>query len=209
VAFPSGLRQLARPEAAVACVGCGELAGRGYPECADCEERVERYWVADWLAVLDEESVAPEDLVGTVLADVTWRYPWTCVDWALRLSECPDCGAELATGDPGCVGCAIADDKRWAREHDISTGPAARVSGNERALRTARVVLRAPARYRTTVVLHWRLVLPFLLTGELAGFERNHWLRAALISGRYDELSTRRHYADLVDAPRVPWHDVD
>lgn len=192
----------------MSCPGCGELSGRGYPECADCEERVERYWVADWLAVLEEESVSPEDLVGTVLADETWRYPWTCVDWALRLSECTDCGAELATGEPGCLGCAIADDKRWAREHAMPSDPVNRVSGNERALRTARVVLRAPARYRTTVVRQWRLVLPFLLTGELTGGERNHWLRAALISGHYDELAACRHYADLVTASRVPWYDA-
>lgn len=193
----------------MSCAGCGELAGRGYPGCADCEERVERYWVADWLAVLDEESVLPDELVGTVLADETWRYPWTCVDWALRLSDCAACGAELATGVPGCVGCAVADDRRWAREHDISSGPAARMSGNERALRTARVVLRAPTRYRPVVVQQYRLVLPFLLTGELAGGERNHWLRASLIAGRYDELAQYRRYADLVTAPRVPWYDAD
>jgi hypothetical protein len=206
VAYPSGMRLLPRPKVAAPCSGCGELAGRGYPTCPDCEEHVEKYWVADWLAVLNKERVSAEDLVITVLSDETWGYPWTCVDWALRLSDCVVCGGELATGEPDCVACAAADDRRWAREH---TPPSGRMSTNERALRAARVALRAPARFRPAVLSYWRLTIPFLLTGEMTGTENSQWLRASLIAGRYPELASCKRYAELSAALQPPWRDAD
>ena len=142
--------------------------------------------------------------MAAILADQTLRYAWTCVDWALRLSDCAECGAELATGPRDCVSCAIADERRWALEDAAPD----RMTGNERALRQARSVLRAPARHRSTVVSYWRLVLPFLLTGEVVGIERAEWLRACVLAGRYRELATFGSYVELASNSELPWRDA-
>lgn len=204
--FPAGGRRVSRPVAVQHCLECGELAGRGYPSCRECVDAVDGYWYADWTALLTESDVEPGtdaelDLAETVVAR-PGEYPWTCVDWAMAAIDCPACGAELGNGPLDCVLCRIGDESRWEWEH---TAPAATLSPNEHSLREARVVLCAPHRHRGTVVLAWRLSLPFLLTGEVAGRLRTPWLSAYLKAGRYEELASAGSYTQLAGTPELPW----
>src|SRR5256885_1745952 len=102
--FPPGGRRVPRPEAAVPCSNCGELVGRGYPDCVICAERIDELWWADWRALLDAERIRPGtdqelELASRVRADGTGSYPWTCTDWALWLVRCTTCGGQLGSGD--------------------------------------------------------------------------------------------------------------
>lgn len=192
-----GLRQLARPDAVAPCADCGELSGRGYPECAACEDAVDRFWAADWLAAL---AGTPSDLIAAVLSDDGSTYPWTCLDWALRLSNCAGCGREATTGEIECAYCAIADEKRWMAGGTMSP--------NEHSLRQARIALRAPHRHRASQVAYWRLVLPFLLVGDTFTARQAQRLRSFLIAGRYAELSAFTSYAEMASLPDLPWREV-
>ena len=199
---------MARPAAVAYCLECGELAGRGYPWCGDCVAAVDGFWLADWQALVAETDVCEPDLAERVLAGDIGEYPWTCVDWAMTAIDCPACADPLSEGPVGCVLCRIADETRWAWEHLAcadSADPADSITANEHALREARVVLRAPHRHRATIVLTWRLSLPFLLTGEVAGRFRAPWLSAYLRAGRYDELAAAGSYTQLTGTPELPW----
>jgi hypothetical protein len=196
-----------RPTAVQYCLECGELAGRGYPACADCVGAVDGFWLADWYALLAASEVEPGglgevDLAERVVAADVGGYPWTCVDWAMAAIECPQCRAPLGAGPVGCVLCRIADETRWSWEH---LAPPNSITPNEHAIREARSVLRAPHRHRATVVLNWRLALPFLLTGEAVGDLRPQWIRAFLRAGRYDELAAAGSYSQLAATPELPW----
>lgn len=193
------------------CAECGELAGRGYPTCADCVGLVDGLWLADWRALLAETDVEPggraeRALAEQVVAAEVGEHPWTCVDWAMAAITCPACARALGTGPIGCVLCRIADETRWEWEH---TAPVDSITSNEHSLREARVVLLAPHRHRATVVLTWRLSLPFLLTGEVAGRLRAPWLGAYLRAGRYEELASAWSYTQLTCTPELPWRGTD
>jgi hypothetical protein len=204
--FAPGGRRVSRPVAARPCAGCGELVGRGYPTCPECVHVVDEIWLADWRALLAAKDVqgtpAERDLMEHVVAAEVGTYPWTCVDWAMTGIDCPSCGALLGDGPVGCVLCRVADETRWAWDH---TAPADAITPNEHALREARVVLRAPHRHRATVVLSWRLSLPFLLTGEVTGQAGGPWIKAYLRAGRYDELAAAESHTRLADTPELPW----
>lgn len=196
-----------RPVAVQHCLECGELAGRGYPSCPDCAGAVDGYWLSDWQALLAEHDAVPGGptecaVAERVVAEPVGSYPWTCVDWAMAVIECPSCADGLGLGPVGCVLCRIADETRWEWEH---TAPPGSITPNEHALREARSVLLAPHRHRATVVLTWRLSLPFLLTGEVAGRLRAPWLSAYLRAGRYDELAAAGSYTQLTGTPDLPW----
>jgi hypothetical protein len=196
-----------RPVAVQHCLRCGELAGRGYPGCPDCAGALDDFWSADWLALLAETGIEPGesaefDLAEDVVAAGVGEYAWTCVDWAMAMIECPACGDVLSAGPLDCVLCRIADETRWEWEY---VAPDEAISPNEHSLREARVVLLAPHRHRATVVLAWRLSLPFLLTGEVAGRLRTPWLSAYLKAGRYDELAAAGSYHQLTGTPELPW----
>ena len=122
------------------------------------------------------------------------EYRWTCVDWALRQLTCQGCGGELAAGAPTCVGCAAADSAHW--EVPAPTP-------NEHALRTASVMLRAPSWRRESVVSTWRLVLPFVLTGEVPPVTSLREIRTSVIAGRYEELAALESLPLALPAP--PW----
>jgi hypothetical protein len=155
---------------------------------------VDRFWAADWLAAL---AGTPADLISAVLSDDGGTYPWTCLDWALRLSNCAGCGKEATTGDIECAYCAIAEEKRWMAGGDMTP--------NEHALRQARAVLRAPHRHRASQVSYWRLVLPFLLTGDCFTPRQAQRLRSFLIAGRYAEVAAYTSYDELASLPDLPW----
>jgi hypothetical protein len=80
-----------------------------------------------------------------------------------------------------------------------------RMTGNEHAMRVARMVLRAPHRQRETIVRGWRLTMPFLLLGELPTTSQAQWIRAHVLADRYDELVQARSLTDLAGLPSVPW----
>lgn len=189
------------------CLECGELAGRGYPSCQDCVDAIDGFWLADWQELLADADIdaggrAERGLAERVVAAAVGEYPWTCVDWAMAAIDCPACGAGLGTGPIGCVLCRIADETRWEWEF---AAPECSITPNEHALREARIVLLAPHRHRATVVLTWRLSLPFLLTGEVTGRLRAPWLSAYLRAGRYDELAAAGSYTQLAGTPELPW----
>jgi hypothetical protein len=189
------------------CLACGELAGRGYPACPDCADAVDGYWYADWSGLLGGHDVpaggrAERGFAQRVVSGAIGEYPWTCVDWAMAMITCPSCRERLGAGPVGCVLCRIADETRWEWEH---LAPAGSITPNEHSLREARVVLLAPHRHRATVVLSWRLSLPFLLTGEVAGRLRTPWLSAYLRAGRYNELAAAGSYSQLTGTPDLPW----
>ncbi len=172
------------------------MLGRGYPRCAICHAAVERYWRADWAALLAAEGIAPgsadERLLAEVVVAELERHPWTVVDYALTLLRCPECGAEWGGGPPACAACAMAFGNLWA------PGLEAGATMNEHALRVGRWVMRHPHRHSATTVAGWRLNLPLLLAGALpttAEAQRiNAWLKAG---GDAADLAGYRTFAAI------------
>ena len=161
---PAG-RHHPRPSSVEPCPACGGFLGGGYPGCTTCYEAVERYWHADWAALLAAEGIAAgsddERLLAEVIVAELDRHPWTLVDFAMTLVRCPECGAELGGGPTACATCALAFGNLWA------PGLEAGATRNEHALRVGRWVARHPHRYSANTVAGWRLSLPLLLTGAL------------------------------------------
>ena len=185
--YPPGARRVERPAAAKPCATCGDLAGRGYPTCVACATFVDRFWQADWAALEDAD---PERVADAPVGE----YAWTCVDLALRQLRCAGCRGELAAGAPDCVGCAAANSARWEWP----------VTGNELALRTAVVVLRAPTWHRPAVVSTWRLLLPFVLTGAPVA-DLVPQVRTQVLAGRLADLTAAETLPDLAFPPLLPW----
>jgi hypothetical protein len=181
------------------CASCGEPAGRGYPSCLGCAEEVEARWLVDWrdLLAASRASAGAEserELATQVLSATPDAYPWTCVDWALRLLRCEECGGELGAGDPVCLRCAAADASRWRSWAE-----------SDHLLRVAALALRAPQRRRVPVVSALRLVLPFVLAGVPVSRAEVREVRAAVLAGRYTELAALDRMVELVNLPLLPW----
>jgi hypothetical protein len=206
--YPPGARRVSRPALAEVCTNCGELVGRGYPDCAICAERVDDLWWADWRALLDSERVRPGTDAERALAELVHTaevgtYPWTCTDWALWLLRCDECGGQLGSGDIGCAGCAAADATRWA--WDFMAMPQAKMTANEHALRVAVAGLRAPHRHRATVLAGWRLALPLLFVGATPTTRQARRIRLYVLAGRYAELAAQRDFCAMAALPDLPW----
>jgi hypothetical protein len=205
--FPPGARRGERPAAVSACPSCGDLAGRGYPECRFCVELVDQVWLPDWHALLAAEQLGEggageRELAELVLEDEVERYSWTCIDWAMTLVRCSQCDAEPATGPLDCLRCAMAEAARWSWDH---SGAADVITPEEHALRVARAALRAPHRSRAVVVATWRLLIPFLLVGELATVGQVQRLRAQVLAGQYEDLASCATHVRLVGLPEIYW----
>ena len=197
--YPLGTRSGDQPAVAEPCSTCGELTGRGYPSCLGCAEVADQRWLDDWRELLTEwrasaGSETEKALAVQVLAASAGTYSWTTVDWALRLLRCDECGGELGAGDPVCVECAAADAARWESD-----------SGDLHPLRLAVAALRAPHRRRASVVSTWRLVMPFLLTGQEVSAAHLRAIRAAVLAGRYTELAALERVVELANLPLLPW----
>jgi hypothetical protein len=204
--YPPGGRRVGRPAAAKPCSNCGELVGRGYPDCVICAEQIDELWWADWRALLDVGAIKPGSeeeraLAAAVLAGPE-RYPWTCADWALWLIRCSGCGGKLGSGDRGCVGCAAADGNRWGWDHEAMPET---MRPNEHALRVTVAGLRAPHRHRATILVGWRLALPFLFTGDLPTTKQAQRIRALVLAGRYAELARQDGFDAMAYLPDLPW----
>lgn len=196
-----------RPASASPCPSCGDLAGRGYPACRFCAELVDQYWLADWQELLAAEQLTEggageRELAELVLADEVGKHPWTCTDWAMTLVGCSQCGAEPGTGPVDCVRCAMSDALRWAWDH---AGFPKSMTAGEHALRVARAALRAPHRHREAVVDAWRLLMPFLVVGDLPTVGQLRRLRAQVIAGAYAELAHCASHVELTGFPELPW----
>jgi hypothetical protein len=206
--FPPGARRVERPAVAKPCTNCGELVGRGYPDCAICAELIDDLWWADWRALLDSERVRPGTDAERALAELVHRadvgsYPWTCTDWALWLLRCDECGGQLGSGDPGCGGCGAADAARWA--WDFMAMPDGKMTGNEHALRVTVAGLRAPHRHRRSVLEGWRLTLPFLFVGVTPTSKQAQRIRTHVLAGRYEELAAQHNFCAMAGLPDLPW----
>ena len=107
---PPGLRLVPRPRAVVSCGECGRPSGAGYPTCRACYKSVERFWLADWAALLEREGVAPgtddEQLLARLIYEEHERHAWSCVNIAMALLACSECGAEASTSLPDRRGSA-------------------------------------------------------------------------------------------------------
>lgn len=170
-------------------------------------ELVDQFWLLDWRALLAAEQVTPggaeeRELAELVLIEEVGKHSWTCTDWAMSMVRCSACGAESGTGTLACLRCKITDESRWAWDH---MGYPARMTGNEHALRVARMMLRAPHRQRDTVVQGWRLSFPFLLIGELPSSGQAQRIRAYVLAQRYEELAECRSLIEMAGLPSVPW----
>ncbi len=188
--IPPALRMLPRPSQVLACAGCGEPQPTNYPTCRTCAETLDQYWRADWQALLEREQIqtgtAHEQLLAQVVIDEVEDHPWSCVDWAMTLVICDECGQELGGGPLDCTACATAfGNALWA---EMGAGRRGEVTGNEHALHVGRFVLRHPHRYPPNSVLGWRLNIPRLLTGWLPSTAEAQAASKLLKTGRMDEV---------------------
>ncbi|PRY46351.1 hypothetical protein [Umezawaea tangerina] len=210
--FPAGARRGERPAAVSACPSCGDLAGRGYPECRFCAELVDQAWLQDWQALLAAEQLSEggsgeRELAELVLDDdEIGRFSWTCTDWAMTLVRCSHCASEPATGPLDCVRCSMAEATRWSWDH---SGTPDVITPEDHALRVARAVLRAPHRHRAVVASTWRLLIPFLLVGELATTGQIQRVRAHVLAGHYEELAACATHVQLTGLPELYWRRDD
>lgn len=200
--FPPGARRAVRPTEVITCPACRELAGRGYPGCAVCAELIDQFWVLDWRRLQESAGLPEPELAEQVLQSDVGTHPWTCTDMAMTVLSCVTCGAELGAGDMSCLRCQIADERRWAWDH---MGYPTRMTGNEHALRVARMMLRAPHRQRESIVQCWRLTTPFLLIGDVPTTSQAQRIRAHVLADRYEELRVCRSLDELSTLPSVPW----
>lgn len=206
--YPPGGRRVSRPAVAKPCTNCGELVGRGYPDCAICAEAIDELWWADWRALLDAEGIRPgteeeQAVAELVHGSAVGTYPWTCTDWALWLLRCDECGGQLGSGDRGCGLCAAADAARWA--WDFTALPRGGMTANEHALRVAVAGLRAPHRHRGSLRAGWRLMLPLLFVGKTPTTRQAQRIRTLILAHRYDELAIRHSFCAMAALPDLPW----
>ena len=195
--LPGG-RRLPRPTKVETCPQCAAAVGTHYPGCAGCLQLVERFWLADWQALLAQEGVAAgsenEALLAALVFEEMDRHPWTVVDIAMSLLRCPDCGEELGGGPLDCTACRLALGNTGY--YDIVAGEQGQMTGNEHALRVGRRMLRHPHRYPETALYNWRLSFPRLLTGWLPSTAQAQKMAAMTKAGRYAEV---RQLMELLD----------
>jgi hypothetical protein len=193
--IPPALRALPRPSQVVRCAGCAEPHPTNYPHCAHCSAVLDQYWQADWQALLAREQIQPgtadEVLLAHVVLGEVEQHPWSCVDWAMTLVQCDECGQELGGGPLDCMACATAfGNALWS---ELVAGRRGEVTSNEHALHVGRYVLRHPHRYPPTSVLGWRLNLPHILTGWLPSTAEAQAASKLLKAGRVDEVKALLH----------------
>ncbi|HYF64892.1 MAG TPA: hypothetical protein VD886_18855 [Herpetosiphonaceae bacterium] len=174
---PAG-RLIARPARVERCAACAAALGFNYCDCPPCQDSIERFWEADWAALLGREGIAAgsddEDLLARLVAADLDDYPWTIVDMALRRLRCDECAGELAGGEPGCPTCEFTFGNLWW--HDFEAGEQGAMTMNEHALRVGRYVIRHPHRYSAATFAGWRMTMPRVAAGWLPdGAEARRW----------------------------------
>jgi hypothetical protein len=158
--------------------------GAGYADCPLCHEAIERYWLADWRALLERERVQAGSDDERVLAQVVLaeyeQHPWTEMDVAMSLLRCETCGSELGERYRDCRECGMAFGASVLAEFGATA--------NERALHIGRWVLRYPQRHSANVVAGWRLTMPRILTGWLPTTQGAQRAAAMIKAGRLHEV---------------------
>jgi hypothetical protein len=166
---PPGGRRVPRPQTVEPCPTCRADLATSYLSCPTCDEAVDRYWHADWDALLAAEGISPgsedEQLLAQAVVAEQDRHPWTVVDLAMSKVACSACGGPLGGGVKGCAECDFAFGNLWAYDQEASRQGT--MTMNEHALRVARWVIRHPHRFSVNVVTGWRSSLPRMLTGWL------------------------------------------
>ncbi len=165
---PAG-RRLPRPTGVESCSQCGQVLGFNYRDCPRCHHAIERFWEADWAALLADEQIAPASADETLLAQVVIAelddHLWTVADMAMCRIRCDECGSELGGGPPTCASCKFAFGNLWW--HDIEAGRQGVMTMDEHALRVGRYVIRYPHRHSSVIAAGWRMNMPRILTGWL------------------------------------------
>ena len=188
-----GGRRVARPSTVESCAQCGAALGANYAGCRACFDAVERYWLADWQALLDREGITPgspeEQLLAQVVLDEFGRHPWTVLDIAMSLLRCTTCGAELGEAYAACGECGRAFGSSIAAEFGATA--------NEHALHVGRWVLRYPQRHSANAVAAWRITLPRILTGWLPSTQDAQRGMALIKAGRAGELEAQLSAKDI------------
>lgn len=166
---PSALRRLPRPTHIITCHDCSAAVGTNYPSCPGCYDAIERHWLADWNALLEQERIAPKSADEQMLAQIIFaegeRHLWTVLDIALTLLTCESCGSELGGGPPDCSECASAwGVTLWA---ETVAGRSGLVTMNEHALHAGRMILRHRHRQSANIIAAWSRTMPRLMTGWL------------------------------------------
>jgi hypothetical protein len=181
---PVGGRRVARPGTVELCTRCGEALGASYADCRLCHEVIERYWLADWQALLERERVPAGTQDEQVLAQLVLaeyeQHPWTEIDIAMSLLRCETCGSELGERYRDCVECGMAFGASLLAEFGASP--------NEHTLHIGRWVLRYPQRHSANAVAGWRLTMPRILTGWLPTTQGAQRAAALIKAGRLHEV---------------------
>ena len=190
---PIGARRVARPEKVEICQQCGNALGERYQMCPVCHAAVERYWLADWQALLEQEGIQggsnEEKMLARVVLSEPERHAWTVVDIAMSLLQCSQCGRELGEGYPECGECGMAFGAAILSEFDATP--------NEHALHIGRWVLRFPHRNSANINTAWRLTMPRLLTGWLPSTRYAQEAMDLIKTGRLDEVKNQINAIDL------------
>lgn len=187
-----GARRVPRPPKVALCSGCGQPLVSGYGECPVCTEALDRYWQADWDALLAAEGITPGGEDERLLAQVVYAecesHPWTVVGHAMTFLRCGTCGAELGGGPADCTECHIgfgqALASEWAGNH------LGLVTFNEHALHIGRWILRYPHRYSDNTLKGWRMSMPVVLTGvELPEPKTVQTMQQLIFEGRHEDAA--------------------
>jgi hypothetical protein len=151
---------------------------------------VERFWLADWNALLAREHIQPasadERLLAQVIFDEGERHLWTELDIAMTMLACDTCAFELGGGPAECSECASAwGVTLWAETLLARKGL---VTANEHALHVGRMILRHRHRQSANIIAAWSRTMPRLLTGWLPSTAAAQHYMGLIKSGRLDEV---------------------
>jgi hypothetical protein len=159
----SGSRRVPRPQHVETCLQCGKPAGTSYPDCSLCFDAIERFWLADWAALLEMEQIEggtpDETLLAQVVIEESEQHPFTVVDMAMSLLTCGTCGNELGSYYKDCGECGMAFGSSLLSEHGATA--------NEHALHIGRWVLRHKHQHSKDSITGWQMTMPRILTGWL------------------------------------------
>jgi hypothetical protein len=161
-----------------------------YATCPSCHEAIERHWLADWHAFLDQEQIQPQSAEEAQFAQIVFsegeRHLWTVLDIAMTLLVCGECGRELGGGPPDCTECASAwGVTLWA---EALAGRHGQATFNEHAMHVGRMILRHPHRQSANIIAAWSRTMPRLLTGWLPSTTTAQAYMAFIKAGCLDEV---------------------
>jgi hypothetical protein len=178
----SSTRRVPRPQRVEICLHCAKLVGMSYPDCLNCFNTIEQFWLADWAALLEMEQIeagTPDEiLLAQVVIEESEQHPWTVVDLAMSLLKCGTCGNELGSRYKECGECGMAFGSSLLSEHGATM--------NEHALHIGRWVLRHKHQHSANSILGWQCTTPRILTGWLPTTEEAQVMGKRIKDGELD-----------------------